>query len=269
MMNAATLNESVRGGVFASTHPLSMQRMTDMQNRVRLMKPVPNQSSGSYWYVRAKARVIQSLDVKTALLVTEQFQEEARVGDGLNRSAALFGLSLLAFQNKNYASAEQYLKSAQLNVPPSAFLSAQAIDIDLAKGDSNHALATAQVAIKKWPEQVAIVQRLVKAYEASRKDRELVELLNQYIKLWPDQVPSLYQSLGQAQERMGLRIESRENIATYYRLTGALVAAMNQLQEARKLSNDFYEQSQLDAKVQTIREQMSLERKMLERFKSG
>ena len=161
------------------------------------------------------------------------------------------------------------MKSAQLNVPPSAFLSAQAIDIDLAKGDSNHALATAQAAIKKWPEQVAIVQRLVKAYEASRKDRELVELLNQYIKLWPDQVPSLYQSLGQAQERLGLRIESRENIATYYRLTGALVAAMNQLQEARKLSNDFYEQSQLDAKVQTIREQMSLERKMLERFKSG
>jgi len=269
MMNAATLNESVRGGVFASTHPLSMQRMTDMQNRVRLMKPVPNQSSGSYWYVRAKARVIQSRDVKTALLVTEQFQEEARVGDGLSRSAALFGLSLLAFQNKNYASAEQYLKSAQLNVSPSAFLSAQAIDIDLAKGDSSHALATAQAAIKKWPEQIAIVQRLVKAYEESRKDRELVELLNQYIKLWPDQVPSLYQSLGQAQERMGLRIESRENIATYYRLTGALVAAMNQLQEARKLSNDFYEQSQLDAKVQTIREQMSLERKMLERFKSG
>jgi len=116
---------------------------------------------------------------------------------------------------------------------------------------------------------VAILQRLVKVYEVSHKDHELVELLNQYIQRWPDQVPSLYQSLGNAQERMGLRIESRENIATYYRLTGALVAAMNQLQEARKMSNDFYEQSQLDARVQKIREQMTQERRMLERFKAG
>ena len=268
MMNAASLNESVRGGVFASTHPLSIQRMTDMQNRVRLMKPVPNQSSSDYWYVRAKMRVIQSSDAKVAILANEQFQEEVRTGGGASRSAAQLGLSLFALQRKNYSMAEQYLLAAQTNTVASAFLSAQRIDIDLAKGDVTSALNTAQAAVKKWPDQLALVKRLVKSYEVSKRDRELVDLLAQYIQRWPKQVPWLYESLGKAQGRLGLPIASRENLANYYRLTGALAAAVNQLQEARTLSSDFYEQSQIDVNVQKIREQMTEERRMLERFKS-
>jgi hypothetical protein len=50
--------------------------------------------------------------------------------------------------------------------------------------------------------------------------------------------------------------------------TGALAAAMSQLQQARTLSSDFYEQSLIDVRVQKIRQMMSDERSLLERFKS-
>ena len=63
--------------------------------------------------------------------------------------------------------------------------------------------------------------------------------------------------------------ESPERASTISPMVPGLTEKLNQLQEARKMSNDFYEQSQLDARVQKIREQMTQERRMLERFKAG
>jgi predicted Zn-dependent protease len=82
------------------------------------------------------------------------------------------------------------------------------------------------------------------------------------------QYPQLYQTLGKAQERLGQQVAARESMATFYQFTGALAAAMSQLQQARTLSSDFYEQSLIDVRVQKIRQMMSDERSLLERFKS-
>src|SRR5690606_42128236 len=57
LSNSARLNEGKGGGDYASTHPLSIQRMSDIENRVSDMPLANPTSSDSFWYIRAKLRV--------------------------------------------------------------------------------------------------------------------------------------------------------------------------------------------------------------------
>ena len=56
-------------------------------------------------------------------------------------------------------------------------------------------------------------------------------------------------------------------MARYYVAVGALQAGESQLQQARDMTRDFYEQSQIDVQIREIREQIDAQRQLLERFK--
>lgn len=58
-------------------------------------------------------------------------------------------------------------------------------------------------------------------------------------------------------------------MASYYEMTGALPTAIEQLQQARGLTSDFYLQSQLDVQIRTLKERVVSERALLERFKKS
>ncbi|XOT98630.1 peptidase, partial [Alcaligenes pakistanensis] len=48
----------------------------------------------------------------------------------------------------------------------------------------------------------------------------------------------------------------------------ALPTAVEQLQQARNLTQDFYQQSELDTQIRQLRERVESERVLLERFRS-
>ena len=110
LMNASRLNEGAGGGSWASTHPLSIERMSDVQNRVRNQSPVARHvDSDDFWYVRAKMRVVQGRDAVSLRTASQQLQDEAQALSGVRRSAAYYGLALQAFQRNNLAEAERSL----------------------------------------------------------------------------------------------------------------------------------------------------------------
>ena len=41
------------------------------------------------------------------------------------------------------------------------------------------------------------------------------------------------------------------------------------MQQARGMSSDFYEQSQIDVQIKEVKDKLAEERQLLERFKSG
>src|SRR3546814_1480490 len=71
--------------------------------------------------------------------------------------------------------------------------------------------------------------------------QDAVAFLAQRIGQWPE-LPRLYQLQAQSQERLGQKVAARRSMATYYDLTGALPTAVEQLQQARSMSKDFYVQ---------------------------
>ncbi len=274
LMNAASLNEGVGGGgAYVSTHPLSIQRMTDMQNRARQLPPGQYRNSDEFWYVRAKSRLVQATDPKATRQAVDLMQEETRASgqnaaEAVKRSAAWYGLSIAALQRNDLKEAARTLKLAETGVPPSPYLDLQRVEIELAGSNKAAALAGAQAGLKRWPDRRAFGLKVVQSLQVMRKDREAVVFLQEQIKRWGAIEPSLYQLLATSQDRLGEPVAARQSMASYYVLSGALPAAVTQLQQARTLSQDFYLQSQIDVEIRAIRNKIAEDRRLLERFRS-
>ena len=121
-------------------------------------------------------------------------------------------------------------------------------------------------AAERWPGSQGVALAQIEALQGSGNDAEAVRVLQARIKQWPE-VPRLWQLLAQSLERLGRRPEARKAMAQFYELTGALPAAVEQLQQARAMSSDFYEQSELDVRIRQLRERLESDRALLERFR--
>ncbi len=269
LMNASRLNEGAGGGSWASTHPLSIERMSDVQNRVRSLPPSRHVDSDDFWYVRAKMRVVQGRDAVSLRSATQQLQDEAQALSGVRRSAAYYGLSLQAFQRNSLDEAERYMGLASADGRDSPQMAKLAVDIALARKDYRRAQDLAQAATRRWPEQRALGLAYATALQANGRHAEAQDYLRAKIKQWGSDEPSLYQMLAQSEERNGKPVQARRDLARYYVMTGAFAAAESQLQQARGMSTDFYEQSQIDVQIKEVKDKLAEERQLLERFKSG
>ncbi|MVW73509.1 M48 family metalloprotease [Bordetella sp. 15P40C-2] len=267
LMGASRLNEGTGGGAWASTHPLSIERMSDIQNRVRNLPAEKYTDSDDYWYIRAKMRVIQGRDAVSLRSATQVLQDDSRRLTGVQQSAAFYGLALQAFQRNQIDEAQRYLERAEAGGRSSPQLARLAIDLAAARRDGAQALQLAAAAIKRWPQQRALGIAYAQALQGVGRHAEAQSYLRERIKQWGDDEPGLYQMLAYSEERNGHPVEARRDMARYYVLTGAYAAAEAQLQQARNLSKDFYEQSQIDVQIRDVKERLAQERELLERFK--
>ena len=268
LMNASRLNEGAGGGSWASTHPLSIDRMSDVQNRIRDLPPSQYVDSDDFWYIRAKLRVIQGRDALSLRTAQQQLQDEVRALSGVRRSAALYGLALYFLQRNDDAQALSYWNQASEGGRASPQLAKLGIDIALARKDGAGALQQAQDAIKRWPDRRALGIAYATALQNAGQHDAAQAYLRDRIRQWGADEPGLYQMLAQSEERNGRQVEARRNMARFYEATGAYAASESQLQQARGMSKDFYEQSQIDVQIKEVHQKLADERELLQRFKS-
>lgn len=278
LTKASNLNEGRGGGAYASTHPLSLQRMSDMQNRIRQFSPVGAQNEDEYWFVRAKSRVLQAVDPRALRQAHEQLEEEARVSSqregvasspsAARRAAAWYGVSLAALARQDLSAADKALNQAQALMSNSPYLELQRVEIELARRQVPAALSLAQAAHKRWPQRRSFVLKTAQSLQLLGRDAEAVKFLQAQVKRWPTQEPELYKMMAISQDRLGDVVDSRQTMATYYEQVGALPSAFTQLQQARTLSKDFYVQSQIDVRIRELSSRIAEDRRLLERFRS-
>ncbi len=268
LMNASRLNEGMGGSAYTSTHPLSLQRMSDMENRVDDRQAAPKPDSDAFWYIRAKLRLVQARDTQAVRNAVAALERDTQQASGTAQSAAWYGLAYAALEKKDYVGAQQALDQAMAGGRSSPEMAGLAIALALAQGNDQSALDQASAAAKRWPASQGVALAQVQAMQKTGRDTEAAAALRQRITQWQD-VPRLYQLLAQSQERLGQRLEARRSMANYYELTGALPAAVEQLQQARSMTSDFYLQSQLDVQIRTMKERLKDDRALLERFRKS
>lgn len=264
--NASRLNEGSGGG-YTSTHPLSIQRMSDIQNRVARLPGTSPQSSDAFWYIRAKLRVLQARSSTPLRNALDKLRLDAKQKTGVEQSAAWYGLAYAAWQKKDLPGARQALAQAQQQGRSSPEIAGLAVALALDQGDKAQALSLSQSAWARWPDSQVVALARTETLQKTGQDAQAVELLAQLTRKWPD-VPRLHQLQAQSYERLGRHIEARRAMASYYELTGALPSAVAQLEQARSMSKDFYVQSELDVQIRTLKDRLQSDRQLLERFKS-
>lgn len=267
LMQASNLNRGTTGGIpYLSTHPLSIDRMGDMQNRTRTQDARVHRDSDEFWYVRARALVLQTGDRPTMARVRERLMDEASRASGVRRSAAYLALAELASRQGQFDQALADLVSARQGVPDSPYLVRQQAWVELLRGQPQTALTLTRNALKKWPDHVALVEVQAHALMQTGAYQQAAEVLAPVITRWPREFANLYQMRANALNRAGDQVQSRVTMADYYVLTGAFVAAIAQLDQARQLTPDFRTQSMLDVKIRQIKTLMAEERSVLEKF---
>jgi len=264
--NVSRLNQGAGGNAYTSTHPMSVQRMSDAQNRSMGSARRPDAGSEAFWYVRAKLRIEQARAGQALRSAEDVLRADTRQTAGVQRSAAWYGLAYAASKRREFAEAEQALAQARAEGRDSSQIAGLEITLALARGDAERALRLGRQAAQRWPDSQGVALAQIEALQGSGHDEEAVRSLQARIGQWPE-VPRLWQLLAQSQERLGRRSAARKSMAEFYELTGALPAAVEQLQQARAMSTDFYEQSELDVRIRQMRERLESDRALLERFK--
>lgn len=77
----------------------------------------------------------------------------------------------------------------------------------------------------------------------------------------------MYRMLAESYARLGQSVEEKRSMAEYYVLTGALLSAVGQLQQARSATNDFHEQSILDARIIEIQRRIEEDKQLMAEFR--
>ena len=268
MMMASRLNEGRGGGPWASTHPQSIERMTDMQNRIRDLPTVHYTDSADFWFLRAKVRVLQGGDSQALRDIRETLRSEVVADKGVRRAAALYGLARYWLRREDLKQATAYWDQAKAAWPAGApELAKLGIDIALARKDAAGAVEQAQAAIKRWPDRQALGMSYATALQDAGRMTDAQAYLRGKAKEWGKDQPDVYQMLARSEDRGGSKVAARRDMAQYYLSTGAYAAAAYQLQQARSLSTNFYEQSELDAQLHDVRMRLQDERNLLEKFK--
>ncbi|WP_180984190.1 M48 family metalloprotease [Castellaniella caeni] len=263
LMNASRLNEGTGGG-YASTHPLSIQRLSDLENRLAELPAIAPRLDPDFWFVRARLALIQARSNEDRQRLQQTLKADARTQQGARQAAALYGLSWLSWKAGDSAAAGHLLDEAR------AVRAAPELDI-LAIQLARQQSATAAVDVSaqawsRWPHSQGVAYERAQALQAASQDQAAVTFLKAVVGQWPD-IPEFQQLLANSLERLGHKVEAHEVMATYFEQTGALPTAVEHLEQARSLSHDFYAQSRLDTRIRSVRERLEAQRALLAPFK--
>jgi predicted Zn-dependent protease len=255
---------------FLSSHPLTSERIVDIQARIKETPYRQRPDPIEFHIAKARARVLQDLsttgrrDTRTALqaqLAQQHRQQQA---------AAQYGLSLLALKEGDLAAARSWYDKARATLKPKegAFSAAPASDggamfavldleIKLAPGQAKElaqqALKDADEASRRFPLSRALARQYADAMISAGKFDDATRYLREQVRQYREDA-KLYDLLAKAYSNQGKIALQHMALAESYVLAGALPAAVDQLNSARKASDvSFYDQSVIDAREREIK----------------
>jgi len=265
LMAMSRLNEGMVQA-YHSTHPQSIQRLSDIENRVARMPVAEHQDSEDFWYVRAKLRVLQARDSQAQRRAIETLQQEAQQQRGTAQAAAWYGLAVAALNLGDVAQASKAWQQALQSDGPSRYLAQIGIALAQRSRDTAQALALADHAWQRWPEHMGLAFARAQALRDAGQHAQAITFLQDCIQRWPDE-PQFYAWQAQSYEHNSDPVAARRAMAMHYEKIGALPTAVEQLRQARLMSQDFYVQSELDMQIRTLRQRLQTERALLDRFR--
>jgi predicted Zn-dependent protease len=272
-MQTAGRNYSDNVPAYLLTHPLTTERIADIQARIREQPYRQRADSLSFHLVRARARVLQDESAQGLAESIRTFQELLLQDNRQQKTAGQYGLAFAMLKKGDFAAAQSWLDKARatVNAPPppgtlgvarqdaapTVFINL-ALDIKLAQ-ESNApmiaaALAEAESAHLKYPLSRGIVHQYAKAMIVSGKLEEAVRFLRDQVQQYREE-PEGFDLLAEAYAKQGKIALQHMALAESYMLQGGMLAAIDQLGLARKAADaSFYDQSQIDAREREFKQ---------------
>ncbi len=234
---------------YVRTHPLTFERIADVENRVQALpyRQVPD--TLAYRFVRARLQV-QQYPPRDAVA---HFEDVLREKKTVSEPAARYGLILALLRVNDVEGAAKQVKLLQAEVPDNAMVATLAGRVMTASGNTQGALSLYAEANKRFPRYRALTQDYARALLNVGRPREALELVNEALQ-YVRSDPRLFQLQAQAYAALGARLQQHRAQAEAYVLLGSLPAAIEQLQIGlRSGDGDYYALSGAEARLRELR----------------
>ena len=245
---------------YVRTHPLTSDRIADMQDRSRndQNKNRPTKNSIDFYLNQTMAKIEQQSQGSDLLQTKDFFKGQTNSKSNVRMMQGHFGLALVALQEVNIEEAEkQLIKSKELasqlssnEILPKNTYVFDITNAQIAMAKKNFTLAqniSAQV-IKAYPSSKAAGVLLVQAYYAGGKTSEGIAWLVQKTKVQKDDI-TWWNLLAKGYAEQNNQAKYHAAIAEKYVCEGALPAAIQQLNIAKQSgTGDFYSLSEIEAR---------------------
>ena len=234
---------------YLMTHPLTTERMADMANRIQQRPYRQVVDSQDFALARAKLEAMQGSPQEAITTLRSQLGERKFSSE----AAVRYGLSIALARNKDYQGAEQELRIARKTKVLSPLFETQAADLKLKQGDQLSALTLLHTANAKYPQNRAVLYLLLDTQIRNGRLEEAQRLSARELQSYTTD-PKLYEFQARSSAGLGQVLRQHRNQAEAYALYGLNVAAIEQLLIAQKAPDgDFYEHSQVDARLRELR----------------
>ncbi|HET7775398.1 MAG TPA: M48 family metalloprotease [Azospira sp.] len=234
---------------YMRTHPLTVERISDMQNRAQKSpyKQVPD--SLEFHLVRGKLRA-QLGTPKEAVADLEHLLKERKFA---NEAGIRFGLAHAQLRAKNYPAVEQEIQALRRLKVNSPMLDNLAALNRLDQGDAAGAAALYKTALKTTPFAKALMYGYPEALLADKRPAEALAYLDSQLQLYASDY-KLWGLKAKTASALGRRLHQHQALAESYALQGQLLPAIDQLQMAQRAGDgNFYELSVVDARLRELR----------------
>ena len=233
---------------YLRTHPLTTERIADMQNRAENLPHKQITDSMEFQLLRVKLHVS---DQPPAAAVTE-FTDAIHDQRYANLTSAQYGLTLALMRAQQYDAAESaYKKLSQLGVK-NPIIDGLGAKIKQNSGDIAGALLRYREARTHFPNYRPLIYNYADALLNANQPNEAVKLITEQLTLYPDDY-HLYQLQARGYAQQGKDFLRHYAQAEAYAQQGNLTAAIEQLQIALKTHDgDFYQMSIAEARLKQL-----------------
>jgi predicted Zn-dependent protease len=238
---------------FLRTHPLTSERIADVDNRVALMpyRQVPN--SLDFQLVRAKLLANKEVP-ETMIAVFEQNIRERRYS---NEAVEHYGLAVAYMRKgaqKDYlAKAEQEILWLKKNAAPHAMIENFHARWQVANNNPKLAASQYAAALKLYPDNRALIYGYTEHFLAIKQPELAIKLIKEKQGLYPYDA-FMYELLAKAYAMQNKNLLSHQALGEAYFRQYDLVRAIEQMDIASKAQDgDFYQASIVEARIKELR----------------
>ena len=237
---------------YLQTHPISTERIADLQNRTEAIAYKQVSDNVEFQFMRARLRA-HADDPRQAVIFFDQGLKEKRY---INEAATRYGLVLALMRTKDYARARRELSLLEPLAPRDAAVSVLKGQLMTAAGDSAGALRHYASALAMHPGYRALVYDYADALIANRQADAALRIVDQQLTQAP-QDARLYALQAKSYAALGKRLLQHKAQAEAYLRRGYLGPAIEQLQLGLRAGDgDFYQLSATEARLKELRAQL-------------
>ncbi|MBV8261214.1 MAG: M48 family metalloprotease [Paraburkholderia sp.] len=256
---------------YARTHPLTGERIADMQDRARRADYRQPRQAPEYGFVRARVRVLQDRTRGDYIDEVSRLRSELEDRTALNVAANWYGIAFAQMLLERYEDATASLTNsraafAQLEAADgsktrnSPSLDVLAIEIARRSGRTDDAVRLGEAAHKAWPASHAAADSLLQALLSARRFKDAQALARSETEAEPQQ-GAWWLYLAQASAGLGDTLTRHRATAEKLALDGAWPSAIRQLKEARDMKSvGYYDLSTIDARLHDFEARYKQER---------